>query len=289
MCGRTALSLQPDEIQRSTNYEWVPDTDKSQYRPSHNVKPTMTLPIVTKTDGKPTITLARWGFNLSHAHLINGRNDSFLARKYPYSQVHRNRAIFIAEGFYEWKTEGKSKQPYYFKLNHGLMLMAALWRNDKELGRTVIVLTTEASPFVAGVHHRMPAILTGDQVNQWLDPDTPQSIIEGLLKPNPVALVSFPVGQHVNNVKCNGPECIEPVTLAKPAKSISSFFTKSPPKKVKDESWESSSGVEVEHPAKEAITPIKEEKPEVSKVKSPSRVTKKAAPSKQSTLKFGKS
>lgn len=51
--------------------------------------------------------------------------------------------------------------------------MAALL--DGADGGRVVMVTTAASPVIAHVHDRMPALLIGDQVDQWLDPTTPPS------------------------------------------------------------------------------------------------------------------
>ncbi len=44
--------------------------------------------------------------------------------------------------------------------------MAALYTDNKE----VIILTKDATPELAVVHHRMPVILSHEEVNVWLHP-----------------------------------------------------------------------------------------------------------------------
>ena len=55
---------------------------------------------------------------------------------------------------------------------------------------------------MATVHHRMPVILTPQQVEPWLDPASSRDDLEALLKPLPDAALSLtPVSKRVNSVR----------------------------------------------------------------------------------------
>ena len=78
---------------------------------------------------------------------------------------------------------------------------------------TFTVLTTSASDDLGHLHDRTPMMLTGDEVDAWLDP-RPMSVDErlGLLVPAvPGRLDAWPVSTEVNNHRNNGPQLIEPV------------------------------------------------------------------------------
>src|SRR3546814_4779182 len=55
---------------------------------------------------------------------------------------------------------------------------------------------------MAAVHHRMPVILTPEQVGAWLDPASRRDDLKALLKPLPDEAVSLtPVSKRVNAVR----------------------------------------------------------------------------------------
>jgi putative SOS response-associated peptidase YedK len=77
--------------------------------------------------------------------------------------------------FYEWKTKGDQKLPYYTKRKDGkLMLLAGLYdihqinNADKY---TCAICTTNASDFFSKIHKRMPAILDQQDIKPWLSKD----------------------------------------------------------------------------------------------------------------------
>ncbi len=71
------------------------------------------------------------------------------------------------------------------------------------------VLTTKPNRLVARVHDRMPVIIDGGQLDEWLTGDVGSAL--AMLKPAaPAALVSTEVSTYVNAVKNEGPGCIAP-------------------------------------------------------------------------------
>jgi putative SOS response-associated peptidase YedK len=55
---------------------------------------------------------------------------------------------------------------------------------------------------MAQVHHRMPVILTPEQVDPWLDPAASRDALQDLLKPLPDEAVTLtPVSKRVNSVR----------------------------------------------------------------------------------------
>ncbi|KXS11289.1 DUF159-domain-containing protein [Gonapodya prolifera JEL478] len=127
MCGRTALSLAPDQIKASTGVSnWV-DSDK--YRPSYNVGPTRYQPVLLLDDtGHKYIRSHKWGLipfwtkstpdYTSLARMINARDDSLVGpgEKPVFKGVkNKKRCVVVAEGFFEWdKSRGSgTKVPFF--------------------------------------------------------------------------------------------------------------------------------------------------------------------------------
>ena len=95
--------------------------------------------------------------------------------------------------------------------------MAGLWEEwnspDGELLHTCSILTTEASPGIAAIHHRMPVILGAEAQLCWLEADPEdRTQIQYLLKPYPRDdLQAHPVSTQMNAAKWDDPSYIEPV------------------------------------------------------------------------------
>jgi putative SOS response-associated peptidase YedK len=111
-----------------------------------------------------------------------------------------------ASGFYEWKTEGRRKQPYYFSPgSDALLALAALWERD-----TCSLITTEPSAVVRAVHDRMPLMVPRQLYAAWLRGD--ERILQA---PPAIELRAHPVGRAVNQAANDSPRLIEPVELAR--------------------------------------------------------------------------
>ena len=82
---------------------------------------------------------------------------------------------------------------------------------EDEVVRSSTMVITEPNQFVAQYHDRMPVVLTGGDVMDWL---TGAKGLE-LLKPAPEdALKAWPVSRRVNSSKApDEPTLIEPATL----------------------------------------------------------------------------
>ena len=78
------------------------------------------------------------------------------------------------------------------------------------------ILTTDASPLLRSIHHRMPVILPAASQPLWLDAGIKDpELLQALLTPIPDAeLAAWEVGRAVNNPRNDGPELAEPVASA---------------------------------------------------------------------------
>jgi putative SOS response-associated peptidase YedK len=131
------------------------------------------------------------------------------------------RCLVPADGFYEWKRNGKAKQPYCFEVNDGeLFAFAGLWDRWKNPSgqwvKSCSILTTTPNAVVSAVHDRMPVILDPDGYDLWLDPGMKDvSAASDLLKPCDARLMRcYPVSTRINLVAKDDAECSAPVELA---------------------------------------------------------------------------
>ena len=83
-----------------------------------------------------------------------------------------------------------------------------------------LVITTEASDDMIGVHQRMPVILGRTTWTDWLDPGSDIAAIKALVVPAPEGTLAVrPVSSHVNNSRNEDSRCLEPAA----AMSIDDF------------------------------------------------------------------
>ena len=209
MCNRIRGLRERSEIPRVlarlplVNFEYNP-----------NVAPTEQVPAFLAERGKPLTTkLARFGINLSVATgkkrppLLNARTDTLRRGSFK-SMLANRRCVIPAEGFYEWREEEGLKQPYFFARKDGKPLMlAGIWDYSDVKGDAVpsfAILTDEPNALVAPYHDRMPVVL--DDVETWLDPDTPLGAVAPL---RPDQFTVRPVNRAVNKVSQKSLEAIE--------------------------------------------------------------------------------
>jgi putative SOS response-associated peptidase YedK len=228
MCGRARLSSDVSEIKLA--FSIPPERPAPNFAPSWNVAPTDSLPIVRfdPRSAERSLDLARWGLVPYWAKDIkigystfNAKADGIDTRPAFREPFQRRRCLVPLDSFYEWKKEGKERQPYAVALaDRRLMAMAGLWDSwrsrDGERVRSFTIVTTAPNELLAPLHDRMPVILAPEHWPLWLG-ETPAdpAQLKALLVPYPANdMAIWPVGPQVGNVKNNDPSLIEPVALA---------------------------------------------------------------------------
>jgi putative SOS response-associated peptidase YedK len=135
-------------------------------------------------NGSLHLDMLRWGLIPSWSkeenigsRMINARAET-LAEKPSFKRLlHSKRCLVVTDGFYEWRQESgtKSKTPMYMTLkSKEPFAFAGLWDSwrspDGQQIRTCTIITTEPNELLATIHNRMPAILTPEARDAWLDP-----------------------------------------------------------------------------------------------------------------------
>src|SRR5215813_2391614 len=130
MCGRYCISSAPEAIRALFRYREQPN-----FPPRYNVAPTQPVPIVRMVEGERQFALVRWGLIPAWAKdparftlLINARGDSVNDKPAFRYAMKRRRCLFPADGFYEWRYEGKEKRPFFVRMKAGgALAFAGLW------------------------------------------------------------------------------------------------------------------------------------------------------------------
>lgn len=222
MCGRYTISSPGDVVAEVFSLDAPPELAARW-----NVAPTQHVPVVrVPAPGAPReLALVRWGLVPAWAkdaaignRLINARAETLAEKPAFRGPLKRQRCLVVADGFYEWKPEGKRKQPWLFRRGDGRPFgIAGLWSRwtDPATGdlESCTLVTTTPNAVLAPVHDRMPAIVDREQFALWLDPAISDvARLLPLLAPAPDDLLrGFPVGLAVNNPAHDRPECAAPL------------------------------------------------------------------------------
>ncbi|HJP05209.1 MAG: hypothetical protein CL799_12625 [Chromatiales bacterium] len=217
MCGRFAFFSPHEAIQEAFGLDFEPPG------PRYNIAPTQYVSIIRldKT-GDLTADNYRWGLVPFWAkdpdignRMINARAET-IAEKPAYRQAFsRRRCLVLASGFYEWHTDGSGKWPWFIvRKDRSVFGMAGLWelweKGEGEDLKTCTIVTRPANKFVARLHHRMPVIMDGDGMQEWLQPEAPAEELSAMLLGDVRAeLDAWKVSRRVNNPVNDAPELVD--------------------------------------------------------------------------------
>jgi len=221
MCGRFVLCSPT----RTIIEEFRVDKAALEYIPSYNIAPTQNV-VIVKTDGTRILTQCKWGFIPSWAKdpgsghsVINARAETIAGKPAFRDAFKKQRCLVVADGFYEWK-KGKTKTPVYIRLKSGKPFgfagLYSIWTSPEgDEIRTCTIITTESNEIVSSLHDRMPAIISRENCDLWLDPTSfDREKLLSLLKPYDSSEMEwYTVSKKVNSPSCNAPDNIEPVDL----------------------------------------------------------------------------
>ena len=226
MCGRYRLSRRKQIVEEYFDSVF----DEKDWVPRYNIAPTQPVPVVRQNPEKPVreLSLMRWGLIPSWAKdtsgaasMINARSETVSTKPAFADALKYRRCLIPADGFYEWKRTGSSKQPFCFEVNNGeLFAFAGLWdrwRGDSGNWLTTCsILTTIANEVTSVVHDRMPVIVRRNDYDLWLDPGMRNvDEVHDVLKPHDVRQMRrYPVSNRINHVANDDEECSRPVEFA---------------------------------------------------------------------------
>lgn len=219
MCGRFALFATMEQIVHHFHLK-----DKFIMEPRYNIAPTQTIPIILSFN--QPIAFSRWAFIPPWAKgeegklpdgYINARRETLLEKATFKNAFKKQRCIIPASGYYEWKTLGGKKQPFFITLkDQPLIGLAGIWSSWRHTAwedfHTCAILTTQSTGEMARIHDRMPVILSPDNYENWLDHNSKTNKPETLLEQqNLFDFQIYPVSPQVNVPGFDNPVCIKPL------------------------------------------------------------------------------
>jgi putative SOS response-associated peptidase YedK len=241
MCGRFVSARKRLELLEE--FAATRDAVAADRDPDYNVAPTKRIYAVLDHKEERELRLVRWGLVPSWAkdtaggsRLINARAETVAVKPSFRAAFARRRCLIPADGYYEWMTSGKVKQPYYiYRADGGILAFAGiyeLWRNgqvpeDHEDAWywSASIITTQATDDIGRIHDRTPMVIPDEGWADWLDPaNKERELLLASMLPatsSPAGgLASYRVATTVNSVRNNGPSLIEPIGGEEPPGAV---------------------------------------------------------------------
>jgi putative SOS response-associated peptidase YedK len=231
MCGRY---VPPDEAAMERFWRIDSRNWRSWIKEHFNVAPTTQVPIIIRAqDGTTELISARWGLipswwkkDTPPSLTFNARSEE-AAQKPTWRQSLRTmRCLMPARGWYEWyenepvrsESGRKVNQPYFLYCpNAEVIAFAGLWSVWERPGAEPVVscalLSKEAAPSIAAIHHRMPVVLRPEKCETWLNPATSAQEVENLIAGAREGFEGYAVSTKVNNARNDFPELLEKVRV----------------------------------------------------------------------------
>lgn len=194
MCNQYSLDVDRNEI--LTRFKVAIANDS--YAPNSTIRPTDPTTIVRIRDGKRQMDTARWGIIPSWSKTGTtdkpqtcARSEGIETKPMFRAPFLRQRCILPARAFYEW-TQTKPKIKHTMTMSNGdLFGIAGLWdywpgNDSKEPVLSCTMITTSPNELMQPIHTRMPAILTPEHEDTWLNAASDETeLLLSLLHPFP--------------------------------------------------------------------------------------------------------
>jgi putative SOS response-associated peptidase YedK len=217
MCGRFALFMEAGAF---LDIFGCPPPDELE--PRYNIVPDRDIVVVRAGgDGREAVRM-RWGLlppwakdPADRGRQINARSETVFEKPSFKSAALRHRCLIPASGFFEWQKGGGKSQPYFIHRADGAPLaMAGIWRESRfgdDVLESCAILTMDAHPSIAGIHHRMPVMLRASVWESWIDPQVNEikSLRQALQVLPEDEVTARPVGHAVNNPANEGARLID--------------------------------------------------------------------------------
>lgn len=238
MCGRYDLHERPQMIA-----EHFGARTGEPYTPNFQFWPGTRIPVIRVRNGERVLERFHWGFVPAWAKPdalkgetgkklptpINARAEVLTSNGLYRSAAKTTRCLIPMNGFYEPDQRSRRRpypQRYYRSVNGELLAVAGIYAHwaaspDNPDYLSTAIITVDANATVReGGHHRMPALLQGDAVSTWLDPNVHDAeAIEASLRPAPDHMLeSWQVDHRRLNARTadgswyGEPDLFEPVT-----------------------------------------------------------------------------
>jgi putative SOS response-associated peptidase YedK len=193
--------------------------------PRYNAAPSQELWVIRRNPdtGEASMDLLKWGLipywskERPKPPPINAKAETVSKLPMFREAYRKRRCIVPVDGFFEWRAERGSKQPYAIAMkDRSPFGLAGLWENWKdpatgEWVRTFCIMTTAANDLVIRIHDRMPAVLRPEDYARWLGGEEPPADLLASFPAEPMTM--WPISTRVNSPKNDDAQLLEAIEL----------------------------------------------------------------------------
>ncbi len=217
---RFSFSASNEKMKRQFNLDIKKELDKS-----YNIGCNQNAYVLTNNSSE--LEVFRWGLIPHWANdknvglnLINAEAEGIAGKLSFRLPVRQKRCLIFADGYFEWRKNGRHTQPFRVQMeNNDMMAFAGVWDIwfDENMVEhktfSIITVGVEKEIKVIG-QKRMPVIINNiEDQKKWLG-DTSLKIILDLLKPLDDNLFEiYPVSKDIDFIENNYPELYKPIEL----------------------------------------------------------------------------
>ncbi|WP_064359545.1 SOS response-associated peptidase [Raoultella ornithinolytica] len=223
MCGRFAqsqtredyLTYLSEEAERNIAFDPEPIG-------RYNVAPGTRVLLLSERNEELHLDPVHWGYApwwWDKPALINARVETAATSRMFKPLWQHGRAIYFADGWFEWKREGDKKQPYFIHRKDGKpIFMAAIGSVPFERGDEAegfMIVTAAADQGLLDIHDRQPLVLVPETAREWMRKDISGKEAAEIIADGSVSADHFtwhPVSYAVGNVKNQSQELIQEIT-----------------------------------------------------------------------------
>tara|TARA_B100001123_G_scaffold16136_1_gene18256 strand:- start:908 stop:1531 length:624 start_codon:yes stop_codon:yes gene_type:complete len=206
MCGRFVVTNPVAKTKKI-----VKTAIKVEDTENYNAHPYQQLPVIKKYTNGNTLELLKWGIipswskNKDFKPLINARLETIDEKISFKKNIKLHRCVAVADGFYEWKRDGKTKTPFYFlRYDKKMMFIAGIFEDNQ-----FCLITEQAAENINEIHHRQPVILNEKDINNYLNLQIDGSnFLKGTNKPK---LEFYEISKEVNKPTNNNISLIQKI------------------------------------------------------------------------------
>lgn len=184
MCGRYELDL---KIKDLIGYYQL-ENQSFNFEARMEVFPSQILPVILPNK---QLGLFKWGLDeiWTKKAIINSRLETVDEKKTTRQAFQTQRCIIPMTAFFEWDQDKIRHR--FSSLKEPIQSIAGVYKHyqneDQGVYAGFSILTMAANYQMAPIHDRMPVVLYQNQINPYLDQQTPiQDLKENLLQVNPV-------------------------------------------------------------------------------------------------------
>ena len=212
MCGRYKLDLP------QIAFKFIEaDAPSASLQSRYNIKPTQRVYV---SRALKTIEEMQWGikppWGTASNILINAKSETVREKRSFKKSFTERRCLMVADGFFEWLTEGKVKTPFLFTLKDRAPFAIGAFYDapaTEEDANRCCLLTTTPNEILQPIHDRMPVIIRKEDWQEWFAPgDLSESTFKRITAPYDASSMNpaLELSRFINTAKEDSARCIDP-------------------------------------------------------------------------------